>query len=171
MTTALIPVAQGFQDEEYVYPYYRLLEAGLKVEVATPSGGDVVGKYGVPARATMSTAEAVDLNVDLLLIPGGFESPDRLRIDAPTIEIARRAMNGPTLVASICHGPWVLVSADTVQGRRCTAYTSVLVDLRNAGAIVIDEAVVVDDDLVTADHYRNNGAFMAATMAELGKRG
>lgn len=170
MTLAVIPVAQGFQDEEYVYPFYRLLEAGFDVQVATPSGRDVIGKYGVPARATITTADAVALDPDLLLIPGGFESPDRLRIDQPTLDIVRRAMEGPTLVAAICHGPWVLISADTVRGRRCTAYTSVHVDLRNAGAEVVDEAVVVDADLVTADHYRNNGLFMAATLSEMKRR-
>jgi len=170
MNLAVISVAQGFQDEEYVYPDYRLLEAGFEVRVATPSGGDVLGKYGVPARATMSTAEALSLTPDLLLIPGGFESPDRLRIDEPTLEMSRRAMAGATLVAAICHGPWVLISADTVRGRRCTAYTSVHVDLRNAGAEVIDQPVVVDGDLVTADHYRNNGPFMAATLAEFSRR-
>ena len=170
MKLAVIPVAQGFQDEEFVYPYYRLLESGFEVHVATPSGGDVVGKYGVPARASISTAEAAGLDPDLLLIPGGFESPDRLRIDQPTLQIARQAMSGTTLVAAICHGPWVLISADTVQGRRCTAYTSVHVDLRNAGAKVLDQPVVVDGNLVTADHYRNNGLFMAAALAEFDRR-
>lgn len=171
MTLAVIPVAQGFQDEEYVYPYYRLLEAGFDVEVATPSGGDVFGKYGVPARATMTTSHAASLDPDLLLIPGGFESPDRLRIDEGALALARLAMESQTLVAAICHGPWLLISADAVRGRKCTAYVSVHVDLRNAGAEVIDESVVVDGDLVTADHYRNNGPFMAATLSALERRG
>ncbi|SVD94694.1 uncharacterized protein METZ01_LOCUS447548, partial [marine metagenome] len=76
---AVIITGPGFQDEEYVYPYYRLLEAGFAVEVATKDGLEVFGKYGVPARATMNTADLVADKFDLVILPGGFEAPDRVR--------------------------------------------------------------------------------------------
>lgn len=158
--SALILVASGFQDEEFIYPLYRLQEAGFETLVATPSGDDVFGKFGVPARATMSISESVQLNPDLLYLPGGFESPDRVRLLPESGEVVRQADNRGIPIGAICHGPWILISAGIVAGRQMTGYLSILVDLQNAGAIVPDSPVVRDGNLVTADHYRNNGEFM-----------
>ena len=76
----VIITAPGFQDEEVVYPYYRLLEEGCSVEVATKDGAVVYGKYGVPARATMATTDLKSANFDCVILPGGFEAPDRVRL-------------------------------------------------------------------------------------------
>ena len=77
---SVIITAPGFQDEEVVYPYYRLLEAGFQTDIATKDGVVVYGKYGVPARATMATTKLDANNFDLVVLPGGFEAPDRVRL-------------------------------------------------------------------------------------------
>jgi len=156
---AVMLVESGFQDEEFVYPYYRMLEEGWSVGVATPDGKDRTGKFGVPARATQRTDFAG--LPDVLVIPGGFESPDRLRAREEVQALVKRMDEAGRVIAAICHGPWVLVSAGICKGRTLTGYDSITPDLWNAGAIVrTDVGVVRDRNLITARHYRDNGAFM-----------
>lgn len=147
-----------------MYPYYRLLEAGLVVEVATKDGALVHGKYGVPARATMATAELEAASFDLALLPGGFEAPDRVRLDQHVLEFIREMNAAGKLLAAICHGPWILISARVVRGRRLTGYQSIAEDLRNAGAEYLDAPLVEDGNLITSPHYRDNPAFMRAVV-------
>jgi protease I len=167
----VIITGPGFQDEEYVYPYYRLLEANCAVEVATKDGALVHGKYGVPARATMPTSKLDAANFDLVLLPGGFEAPDRVRLDKNVLEFVRQMDAGKKLVAAICHGPWILISARVVRGRRMIGYDSIVEDLRNAGATLVEAPVVVDGNLITSPHYRDNPAFMRAVIEALSSVG
>ncbi len=167
MKRVVIIVAQNFQDEEYVYPYYRVQEEGMHLEVATPGGQNTVGKYGVPARATMATENLRASDFDCVILPGGFESPDRLRIRPEVLRFVRDMDEAGKLVAAICHGPWILISAGLVKGRRVTGYMSIADDLRNAGANYVEEDLVVDGNLISAPHYRNNGAFMKAVVEAL----
>jgi protease I len=168
VTRALILVERGFQDEEFVYPYYRMLEEGWQVDVATPTGADVHGKYGVPARATLKIGAA--RLYDVVVIPGGFESPDRLRMMESVQEVVNRHDEPGKFLAAICHGPWVLISAGVLKGRRVTGYDSIAHDLRNAGAYYTGESVTVDRNLITARHYRDNGYFMKALIAAVTSR-
>ncbi len=87
---AVIITGPGFQDEEVVYPYYRLLEAGFQTDIATKDGEVVYGKYGVPARATMPTTELDANNFDLVVLPGGFEAPDRVRLLTEVLEFVQK---------------------------------------------------------------------------------
>jgi len=162
---AVIITGPGFQDEEYVYPYYRLLEEGFDVQVATKDGVEVKGKYGVPARATMATTALDASTFDLVLLPGGFEAPDRVRL-LPEVTSFVREMNARgKLVAAICHGPWILITADICRGRKMTGFWSIEADLRNAGADYQHKApVVVDGNLITSPHYQNNPEFMRAVV-------
>lgn len=161
---AVIITGPGFQDEEYVYPYYRLLEAGMQLEVATKDKAVVLGKYGVPARATMSTTDLKVDNFDLVLLPGGFEAPDRVRLDAKVLEFVQGMNDAHKLIAAICHGPWIMVSARILRGRKVTGYISIAEDLRNAGAEYIEAPLVEDSNFITAPHYVNNPVFMAAVV-------
>lgn len=162
---AVIITGPGFQDEEYIYPYYRLLEAGFSVEVATKDGATVTGKFGVPARATMKTTDLNANNFDLVLIPGGFEAPDRVRLLPEVLEFVRTMDSQKKLIAAICHGPWVLISAGITKGRKMTAYWSIEADVRNSGADYQHKVpVVVDGNLITSPHYANNGDFMNAVV-------
>ena len=162
MITALILVESGFQDEELIYPYYRMQEEGWTVHVASPDGKERFGKYGVPAK--VSSPLMINPVYDVLFIPGGFECPDRLRISTVVQDIVRAYHNEHKLIAAICHGPWVLISAGICKGRTMTGYQSIRPDLENAGAVYKDAAVVVDGNLVTAQHYKHNGVFMFEVM-------
>ncbi|HON91917.1 MAG TPA: type 1 glutamine amidotransferase domain-containing protein [Sedimentisphaerales bacterium] len=167
MKRVVIIVAQNFQDEEFVYPYYRVLEEGFRLDVATPGGQNMIGKYGVPARATMSTDNLKASDFDCVILPGGFESPDRLRIRPEVLQFVRQMTEAGKLVAAICHGPWILISAGVVKGRKVTGYMSIADDLKNAGAIYTEQDVVIDGNLISAPHYKNNGEFMKAVLAAL----
>jgi len=165
MTRAVIITAPGFQDEEFVYPYYRLREAGYEVEVATKDGQIVYGKYGVPARATMSTKDLHSNKFDLVILPGGFEAPDRVRLLPEVLEFIRRMDEQKKLIAAICHGPWVLISAGVTKDRKMTAYWSIEADVRNSGADYQHKVpVVIDGNIITSPHYDNNCDFMKAVI-------
>lgn len=169
MRRAIITTGPGFEDSEFIYPYYRLQEAGFIVDVATSTNQVVVGKHGVTAAPTRLLGELAATEFDLLVIPGGHEAPDRMRTVQEILRLARDMDQGNRIIASICHGPWVLVSAGIVRGRRVTAYKSCRDDLVNAGAVYVDEPVVVDRNLVTAQHFRDNAAFMKATLQARGQ--
>lgn len=164
MKKAVIITAQNFQDEEFTYPYYRLLEEGFAVDVATPDKMAVFGKYGVPAKPTMDTKDLKAADYDLVILPGGFEAPDRLRIRKEVLSFVKDMFTSGKIVAAICHGPWVCISAGILKGKKATGFMSIADDIRNAGATYLDENVVVDGNLVTSPHYRNNGDFMKATL-------
>lgn len=162
---AVIITAPGFQDEEYIYPYYRLLEAGFDVEVATKEGVIVVGKYGVPARATMDTKDLLAADFDMVLLPGGFEAPDRVRLIPQVLDFIIQMNHQKKLIAAICHGPWVLISAGITEGRKMTAYWSIEADMKNSGADYQHKVpVVIDDNIITSPHYNNNHDFMKAVV-------
>ena len=164
MLRSVILVAENFQDEEYVYPYYRLQEFS-SVEVASADGKDRFGKYGVPARVTTKFSELDPSSIDILFIPGGFECPDRLRIDKDCLKIVRACCDSGTLIAAICHGPWVLISAKVTKGIEMTGYQAIHVDLENSGAILrTDKRVVECGRFITAQHYRDNPEFMKAVL-------
>lgn len=154
-----IVVDSGFQDEEFIYPYYRCLEAGHETFVLTPDGKDRFGKFGVPARAHYPIVE--NMEADGLIIPGGFESPDRLRSNPAALALVRNLHQRGACIGAICHGPWVLISAGIVKGVQVTGYKSIRDDLVNAGAHFVEAFATAHGNIVTADHYRNNGAFMA----------
>jgi len=168
----VIITGPGFQDEEYVYPYYRLLEEGYSTHVATKGGAVVYGKYGVPARATMSTVDLREDDFDAVILPGGFEAPDRVRLLPEVLEFVRQMDQKKKLIAAICHGPWILISAGITTGRKMTAFWSIEADVRNSGADYQHKApLVVDGNLITSPHYNNNGDFMKAVVDYLNAKG
>ena len=164
MKRSVIITAQNFQDEEFTYPYYRLLEEGFQVDVATPDKVAVFGKYGVPAKPNKDTKELKASDYDLVVLPGGFEAPDRLRLRKEVLAFVKAMHDEGKIVAAICHGPWICISAGIMRGKKATAFQSIADDVRNAGAQYLDQDVVVDGNLVTSPHYRNNGDFMKATI-------
>ena len=160
----VIITGPNFQDEEFTYPYYRLLEEEYHVDVATPYKVIVYGKYGVPAKPTIDTKDLKAINYDLVVLPGGFEAPDRLRIRKEVLSFVKEMYESNKVVAAICHGPWICISAGIMKGRRATGYMSIADDIKNAGATYLEEDVVIDGNLITAPHYRNNGDFMKAVI-------
>ena len=167
----VIITAPGFQDEEVIYPYYRLMEEGHSVEVATKDGAVVYGKYGVPARATMATTDLKSNNFDCVVLPGGFEAPDRVRLLPEVQGFVREMDQQKKLVAAICHGPWIMISAEICKGRKMTAFWSIEADMKNAGADYQHKVpVVIDGNFITSPHYNNNGDFMKAVINYLNNK-
>ena len=170
MKRVVIITGPNFQDEEFIYPYYRLLEEGYSVDVATPDKVIVYGKYGVPAKPTIDTKDLKAINYDLVVLPGGFEAPDRLRLRKEVLSFVKEMNDNNKIVAAICHGPWICISAGIMKGRRATGYMSIADDIKNAGATYLEEDVVIDGNLITSPHYRNNGDFMKAVINTMNAR-
>lgn len=161
---AVIITGPHFQDEEFIYPYYRLQEAGFAVDVATKDKAVVYGKYGVPVKPTTDTRDLREEDYDLVVLPGGHEAPDRVRQDKSVLSFVKQMDARGKPVAAICHGPWILISANILRGRKATAYEGIADDVRNAGASYVDASVVEDGNLITSPHYRNNADFMRAIL-------
>ncbi|MFB6266604.1 MAG: type 1 glutamine amidotransferase domain-containing protein [Halodesulfurarchaeum sp.] len=168
---ALILTADGFEDSEFSYPFYRLQEADWSVDVMTPAGDSVEGKHGYTFDADLdfeshSPGELAD-EYDLLVLPGGG-APETLRTEAPTAKHIVREFDERGLpIASICHGVQLLISADILEGREVTGYWPLEVDVENAGATYVDEPAVVDDNIVSARYPSDLPAWMAETFEVL----
>ncbi len=145
----LIIIGPEFEDIEFYYPYYRLIEEGYTVEVAGPSRNPVPGKKGYQVKPDKTFDEAKPEEYDGLVIPGG-RGPERIRVYDSVKRIVKHFFEKNKPVAAICHGPQVLISTRVLEGRRATSYWTIRDDVENAGAIWVDEPVVVDDNLVTA---------------------
>ena len=160
----VILVAQNFQDEEVIYPYYRLLEEGFRVDIATPNGDVMYGKYGVPVRKVIDLKTIQVNSYDAVILPGGFESPDRLRWRLDVKQFVHGMFQAQKLVAAICHGPWIAISAGIVKDKKLTGYMSIKDDIVNAGGLYQEQAVVLDENLISSPHYDQNGDFMRAVV-------
>ena len=149
-----ILVADGFEQVELTRPRQALDEAGATTRIVSPAKGRVRGwNHHDPADAfdidvALDKARAQDF--DALLLPGGVVNPDALRIDEKAVAFVRAFVDAGKPVAAICHGPWTLIEAGGVKGRRMTSWPSLKSDLSNAGAKWVDESVVVDGPLVTS---------------------
>lgn len=164
---AAVLVEADYQDMEVHYPRYRLIEEGAEVwVVGTGSASRYVGKYGYPVEVDRSAdrVRAEDLNA--VIIPGGW-APDRLRTSPSVLNLVRGMMKAGKVVGCICHGGWVLASADVVRGRRVTSFAAIRDDLIHAGAEWSDAEVVVDGNLVTSRKPDDLPAFMRAVIAAL----
>jgi len=161
---ALIFVAPGVEDTEFAYPYYRLQEEGLQVDVASKGGQAVTGKWGLPIPANMDAETVSPDNYAIVVVPGGYECPDRLRQIPNVLRFLRTFDERGHIISSVCHGPWVLISAGIVKGRRMTCYPGCKDDLINAGASYEAAPVVSDRNIITAPHFRNNPEWLKATI-------
>jgi protease I len=165
MQSALILVESGYEELELWVPYYRFLEHGLNVLLVGPQAGTTyTGKHGLAARADVAFADARLDDARILLVPGGW-APDRLRVHEAAVALVGRAVDRDLVVAAICHGGSVLVSADVVRGKRLTSTRSIRDDLRAAGAVWVDEPVVVDGRLVTSRTPADLPFFLPAILA------
>ena len=164
MKKAVIIIENGVEDTEFAYPYYRVQEEGFRVDVATKGARNQAGKWGLPIVATADSEKLNGDDYDLLVIPGGYESPDRVRQIPRVLEVVRAFDSSQRVIASVCHGPWVLISAGIVRGRRMTCYPGCKDDLINAGALYEEASVVTDRNIVTAPHFRNNAEWMRAVL-------
>ena len=149
-----ILAAAGFEEIELFEPKSAIEKAGGKVEIVSLESGEIEGNKhrergrSIAVDSTLDEARAE--NYDGLVIPGGLFSPDALRVEDKALDFVRDFFTQKKPVASICHGPQVLIDADVVNGRKMTAIKNIRTDLGNAGARVVNEEVVVDEGLVTS---------------------
>ena len=158
---ALIISADLFEDSELYIPYQYLGELGISVDIASLKKGTIIGKHGFSADVTMTLDEVDPKRYDILILPGG-KAPSAIRKEPKALEIARYFFEQNKLVAAICHGPQILISAGLLEGRVVTGYKSIAEELKNAGAIYKDEEVVVDNNLITSRQPSDLKAFMEA---------
>jgi protease I len=146
---ACILAGPEFEDLELFYPLIRLREEGSDVVVVGPEKVTYVGKHGLAVRVERTVEEVSPEQFDVLIIPGGW-APDRLRRNRAVLEFVANFFKSGKLVAAICHGPQVLISAKVLKGYRATSSPAVADDLVNAGAFYEDKPVVVDRNLITS---------------------
>ena len=139
-----------YEDLELWYPKLRLTEAGAEVIVAGKENGKAYsGKHTYPCKADTSFLELNDKDFDALVLPGGF-APDKLRRESKLLELTKNIFNDGKLIAHICHAGWIPISAGIMRGFKCTSTPGIKDDLINAGAIWLDEAVVVDRNMISS---------------------
>lgn len=152
-----------YEDLELWYPKLRLEEAGFLVRAAATELRTFSGKHGYPARADLLLEEAQSGDYCGLLIPGGF-MPDKLRRHPRVLSLTREIFEQGKLVAFICHGGWIPISARILKGRRVTGSRGIKDDLENAGGIWVDEAVVRDGNLISSRTPLDLAAFGRAMV-------
>jgi protease I len=161
--TVLTFVDDVYEDLELWYPKLRLEEAGYSVRLAGKEIKAYLGKHGYPAMADMLLNDARSADFCGLLVPGGF-MPDKLRREEKVLSLTREFFEQGKLVAFICHGGWIPISARILKGKKATGSRGIKDDLENAGAIWVDEAVVTDGNLVSSRTPQDLPAFGKAMV-------
>jgi protease I len=168
--TVAILATDGVELVELTEPMKALNEAGASVEIVSLKAGDFQG-FNHLTPGDKVTADKAVAGVDAsaysaLMLPGGVANPDQLRANEDAVKFVRAFFDAGKPVAAICHAPWLLIEAGVVEGRTMTAFDSIRTDLRNAGAHVVDEPVVVDQGLVTSRNPDDIPAFNAKMIEE-----
>ena len=167
----LILATDGFEQSELIEPKKALETAGFITIVAAPQSGSIKGwnqkDWGesVPVDALIDDVDADDF--DALLLPGGQMNPDILRMNTRAVELVEEFDDAGKPIAAICHGPWLLVEADILDGRTVTGWPSIRTDLANAGADVVDQEVAVDGNIITSRKPEDIPAFSRALIDAL----
>ena len=164
----LIVATDGFEEWELFGPKQILEQRGAEVALASlktdPIQATVHDDPGRTIRPDLTVEQAIAEDFDALILPGGVRNPDTLRLHANVIDLIRDFDRQGKPVAAICHGPWLLVEADLLRGRQATSWPSIRTDLRNAGANVVEEAAVVDGNIITSRKPDDVEEFTAAVI-------
>jgi protease I len=160
---------QDFEDVELTEPLKAMKEAGAQIFIV--GSGSQTSYQGKRRKATIKVDIDADKvradDFDAIIVPGGY-APDKMRLHQPMIDLVRKAHDLGKVIAAVCHGPQLLISADIVRGRRLTSWPSVAIDLKNAGAIWVDEPVVTDRNLITSRKPSDLPVFNRAVIQALG---
>jgi protease I len=163
----------GVEQRELSDPWQAARDAGAMTELISMKAGEIQGvihqEKGTTFRVDRTFEAANPEDYDALVIPGGVANPDRMRVDDRAVMFVRHFFDAKKPVASICHGPWMLVEADVVRGRTMTSWPSLETDIRNAGGQWVDREVVVDRGLVTSRKPDDLPAFCAKMIEEFGE--
>ena len=169
---ALILTWDSFQDHEVVYPYYRVQEDGLEVDIMSDKIGRIHGILGVYMESTISVFDLNDESkfqkimndYDLLILPGGVKSLEKLRQELSALKFISEWNSKKKTIGCICHGAQLLISAKITKDRNVSGYYSIKDDIINSGANYIDEPFVVSENLVTCPHYKWMGEWMGKVL-------
>ena len=160
-------VEREYEDMELWYPYLRLVEAGYDVAIVGPvANKEYPSKHGYMIKSCTDMVEAKGQDWDAVVVPGGW-APDRLRVYPEMVAIVRKTHERNGVVAAICHGPSLLVSADIVRGKKVTSYVAIKDDLIHAGASWSDEEVLIDGNLITSRTPQDLVPFVKAILVAL----
>lgn len=163
----LVLGANYFEDSEMLYPLYRLREEEAEVVLAGLDDAPIHGKKGHGPLAVDTTVDAVRVDdFDAIVVPGGYQ-PDLLRRSPRVLDLLRAFDAAGKPVALICHAGWVAISAGMVKGRKATSFAAIKDDMVNAGVEFIDDAVVVDGNLITSRGPNDLGPWMKALISAL----
>ncbi len=163
---ALIISADRFEDTELLVPYYRLLEEGIEVNIASLKKNTIKGKHGYEVKVNKTLKEINPADYEMLILPGG-KAPEAIRKEKKAMDIATYFFQRNKPVSAICHGPQTLISAGLLKGRHATCYKSVAEEMKEAGAFYEDKEVIVDDNLVTSRQPSDLPAFLRETMKKI----
>jgi len=160
------------QDHEFIYPYYRLLEENVKLDVCLLEGRPVVGILGtaLPPNKEQVVKKIEDIKVadyDVLVLPGGVKAMEKVRQNKDIIKFISDFDKEKKIIACICSGAQLLISAKVVKGRKIAGYYSMKDDLINAGANYTDLPAVIDDNIITTAHYKDMGPWMKEVIKKL----
>jgi protease I len=169
-----ILAADGVEKVELEQPRAALEQAGAEVQLLSLKSGEIQARNHdlEPAGTFPVDREVSGASVDEfdgLVLPGGTVNPDKLRLDRSAVAFVRDFVNSGKPVGAICHGPWTLVEAGVAVGRTLTSYPSIRTDLRNAGAHVLDEEVVVDGNLISSRSPSDLSAFCSTVVEQLAR--
>lgn len=167
---AFLVAQEGVEEIELTKPWQAVQEAGARVELVAPEDGKVQAFNHLDKGSTYSVDAALDRadpdSYDALVLPGGVANPDELRTDERAVRFVQEIFSAGKPVGVICHGPWTLVEADLVRGRKLTSWPSLQTDIRNAGGEWVDEEVVVDQGLVSSRKPDDLPAFCSKIVEE-----
>ncbi len=166
-----IVATEGFEQVELTEPLEALRDAGADVDIVSPEAGKIRGfnhfEKGKKIRVDRDIEDVNSDEYDALMIPGGAWNPDQLRVNEDVLRFVRGFFESGKPVGAICHGPWVLINAGVVAGRRLTSWPTIRADLEHAGAHWVDDEVVVDHGLVTSRSPADLDAFCEKLVEEI----
>jgi protease I len=168
-----IVATHGFEQSELTEPLKALRGAEATVDVVSLEKGEIRGwnvkDWGDPVPVDKVIDDVRASDYDALVLPGGQINPDLLRVNDTVVQFVRSMVQSGKPVGAICHGPWLLIEADAVRGRKTTSYHSIRTDMKNAGANWVDQEVVVDQGIVTSRKPDDLPAFCAKLIEEIGE--
>ena len=174
MNKAIIISGSLAQDHEFIYPYYRLLEENFEIDVCMLEGTPVKGFLGttLPPNKDQVVKKIDDINIDdysVLVLPGGVKAMEKVRQEEKIINFITKFNEQKKIIACICSGAQLLISAKVVKGRKIAGYYSMKDDIINSGAIYTDEPAVIDENIITTAHYKDMGPWMKEVIKKITK--
>lgn len=167
----LILATDGYERSELRVPLEELRKQGADVKIASLKAGEIKSwdekDWGDSVPVDLTVDDVRHEEFDALVIPGGQINPDILRAEQKAVDIVRNFIKSGKIVAAICHGPWLLVEADALRGRKATSYHSIKTDVKNAGASWEDKEVVTDNGIITSRSPQDLKAFVAKIVEEI----